>query len=168
MRPDVLRLLAVAAVAAPLALGACKRAETPAPEAAPKPPPAPAARVERQPQAAPAAPPAAAPFRVTSIEIGNAIGDDKRVTTPTATLAPGDTIYASVASDGSAPSMKLTARWTFEDGQQVEESSQDIRPDGPAVSEFHIAMPGGWPVGRYQVEILAHGRPVGTREFEVR
>lgn len=165
MRPDVLRLLAVAAVAAPLALGACKRAETPAPEAAPKPPPAPAARAESQPQAAP---PAAAPFRVTSIEIGNAIGDDKRVTTPTATLAPGDTIYASVASDGSAPSMKLTARWTFEDGQQVEEKSQDIRPDGPAVSEFHIAMPGGWPVGRYQVEILADGRPVGTREFEVR
>lgn len=165
MRPDVLRLLAVAAVAAPLARGACKRAETPAPEAAPKPPPAPAARAESQPQAAP---PAAAPFRVTSIEIGNAIGDDKRVTTPTATLAPGDTIYASVASDGSAPSMKLTARWTFEDGQQVEEKSQDIRPDGPAVSEFHIAMPGGWPVGRYQVEILADGRPVGTREFEVR
>lgn len=165
MRPDVLRLLAVAAVAAPLALGACKRAETPAPEAAPKPPPAPAARAESQPQAAP---PAAAPFRVTSIEIGNAIGDDKRVTTPTATLAPGDTIYASVASDGSAPSMKLTARWTFEDGQQVEEKSQDIRPDGPAVSEFHVAMPGGWPVGRYQVEILADGRPVGTREFEVR
>jgi hypothetical protein len=165
MRPDVLRLLAVAAVAAPLALGACKRAETPAPEAAPKPPPAPAARAASQPQAAP---PAAAPFRVTSIEIGNAIGDDKRVTTPTATLAPGDTIYASVASDGSAPSMKLTARWTFEDGQQVEEKSQDIRPDGPAVSEFHVAMPGGWPVGRYQVEILADGRPVGTREFEVR
>jgi hypothetical protein len=164
MHRNVLRLLAVAAVAAPLALGACKRSDTTT--TAPVPPaPAPSAKVEGPP---PTAPPAAAPFRVTSVEVGNAIGVDKRVTMPTATLAPGDTIYASVASDGVAPSVTLTARWTYEDGQVVDETEQTIAPNGPAASEFHIAKPDGWPAGRYQVEILADGRSVGTKQFVVR
>jgi hypothetical protein len=162
MHRNVLRLLAVAGLAVPLALGACKRSETTTP--APTPPPAPA-KVESQP---PATAPAPAPFRVTSIEIGNAIGDDKRVTTPTTTLSAGDTIYASVASDGTAPSVTLTARWTYQDGQKVDETSQTIAPSGPAASEFHVSMPDGFAPGRYQVEILADGRSVGTREFEVR
>jgi len=162
MHRTVLRLLAIAAVAAPLALGACRRSEE-AP--APAPAPAPSAEVESPPSAQPPAP---APFRVTSVEVGNAIGADKRVTTPTATLSPNDTIYASVASDGAAQSVTLTARWTYEDGQVVQETQQTIAPSGPAASEFHIENPDGWPTGRYQVEILADGRSVGTREFEIR
>jgi hypothetical protein len=164
MHRPIHRLLVATVLAAPLGLGACKRSETPAPAPTPSAREAPA-QVESQP---PGEPPAPAPFRVTSIEIGNAIGDDKRITTPTTTLAPGDTIYASVATDGTAPSVKLGARWTFEDGQTLAESETVIAPDGPAASEFHIARPDGWPPGRYQVEIFADGRSVGTREFEVR
>lgn len=163
MHRHVLRLAAVAVLAAPLALGACKRSET-AP-AAPAPAPAPVPKVESPP---PTAAPAPAPFRVTSIEVGNAVNADRRVTAPTATLAPGDTIYTSVASDGSAPSVTLTARWTFEDGQVVDETTQTIAPRGPAASEFHISNAGGLPPGRYQVEILADGKSVGTQQFEVR
>lgn len=164
MHRPIHRLLAVAALAAPLAFGACKRSETTTP--APAPPAAQApAKVESQP---PSEPPAPAPFRVTSIEVGNAIGDDKRVTTPTTTLAPGDTIYASVATDGTAPSVTLKARWTSEDGQIVAETDKVIAPDGPAATEFHISRDDEWPTGRYQVEILADGSSVGTREFEVR
>ena len=85
-----------------------------------------------------------------------------------ATLAPSDTIYASVASDGAAESVTLTARWTFEDGQVIDETQQTIAPAGPAASEFHVSKPDGWPAGRYQVEILADGRSVGTKQFEVR
>lgn len=164
MHRNVLRLLAIAAVAAPLALGACRRSEE-APPTAPPPAPAPGAKVETPP---PAQAPAPAPFRVTGVEIGNAIGADKRVTSPSDTLSPSDTIYASVASEGTAPSVTLTARWTYEDGQLVQETQQTIEPKGPETSEFHIEKPGGWPPGRYKVEILADGRPVGEREFEVR
>jgi len=160
---NIVRLAAVAALAAPLALGACKRSDTTTTAATP--PPAAAPKVESPP---PAAPPAPAPFRVTSVEVGNAISPDKRVTTPTATLGQKDTIYASVASDGAAPSVTLTARWTYQDGQVVDETTQTIAPKGPAASEFHIVRPDGWPAGRYQVEILADGRSVGTKEFEVR
>lgn len=165
MHRHVLRLAAVAAVVVPLALGACKRSDTTT--TAPTPAPAPAPKVESPPPtAAPA--PAPSPFRVTSVEVGNAVGADKRVTAPAGTLSPTDTIYASVASDGAAPSVTLTARWTYEDGQVVDETTQTIAPSGPAASEFHISNPEGWPAGRYQVEILADGRSVGTKQFEVR
>jgi hypothetical protein len=120
---------------------------------------------------APAPPPvsaAPAPFRVAAIDLGSAVGADKRVASPASSFAPTDTIYASVASEGAAPSVTLTARWTYEDGQVVNESSETIAPSGPAVTEFHIAKPSGWPSGKYRVEIVANGTPSGAREFEVR
>jgi uncharacterized protein YfaS (alpha-2-macroglobulin family) len=107
-------------------------------------------------------------FRVGNVEVGNAIGPLKQVTIPTATLAPGDTIYASVASIGAAPSVTLVARWTYGDGQLVDEQSQTIAPAGPAFSEFHISKPDGWPAGTYKVEILADGTSVASKAFEVK
>ena len=157
MKRTRLLVLGVACVAVPIALSACKRAETP--------PPAPPAVA---PAPAPTPPPAAAPFRVSSVDVGNAIGADKRVTVPSATLAPGDTIYASVASTGAAPSVTLVARWTYGDGQLVNEQSTTIAPTGPAYSEFHIAKPDGWPAGTYKVEILADGASVASKNFEVK
>ena len=150
-------ILAATCLSIVLALGACKRTEAPQP---PPPPPVSAAK--------PAAPPAPAPFRVSSVQVGNAIGTDKRVSTPSTTLAPTDTIYASVASDGAAPSVTLVAKWTYEDGQTVSEQSQTIAPTGPTTTEFHVAKPDGWPTGRYKVEIVANGSPAGAQEFEVK
>ena len=112
-----------------------------------------------------AAPPA---FRVAAIDLGSAIGADKRIAAPASAFAATDTIYASVVSEGSSPSVALTARWTYEDGQLVQESTETIAPSGPAVTEFHIAKPSGWPAGKYRVQIAANGAPLGAREFEVR
>jgi hypothetical protein len=105
---------------------------------------------------------------VSGIELGNAIGADKRVSAPSSSFASTDTIYASVATDGASPSVTLVARWTYQDGQLVNEESQSIAPTGPAVSEFHIAKPDGWPAGSYQVEVIANGASAGRREFQVR
>ena len=106
---------------------------------------------------------------MSGVDVGNAIGADKRVMAPSATLAAGDTIYASVASTGAASSVKLTARWTYGDeGQVVTEESQTIAPTGPAYSEFHISKPDGWPAGTYKVEILADGASVASKNFEVK
>jgi len=136
-----------------LALVACQRSEAPAP-------PAPA------PAAAPAPPPT--PFRVSGIELGNAIGADKRVTAPSSSFAATDTIYASVATDGVSPNVSLVARWTYQDGQLVNEETQAIAPTGAAVTEFHIAKPDGWAAGGYKLEVIANGASAGTREFQVR
>ena len=157
MKRTRLLILGVACVAVPIALSACKRAETP-------PPPPPAAA----PAPTPVPPPAPAPFRVGSVDVGNAIGADKRVTVPSTTLAPGDTIYASVASTGAAPSVTLVARWSYGEGQLVSEQNQLIAPTGPASSEFHISKPDGWPAGTYKVEILVGGAAVASKSFEIK
>ena len=106
--------------------------------------------------------------RVTQVELGNAIGPDKRVTAVTSEFRPNDTIYATIVTEGTAPNATLVARWTFEDGQTVEESTQTITPSGTAVSEFHVSKPTGWPVGKYRVEILVNGVSAETKEFEVK
>jgi hypothetical protein len=129
----------------------CQKTEEPKPVVAPAPP----------------APQAAAPFQVTRIDLGSAVGADKKVSAPTTTFKPVDTIYASILSEGAAPSVVLAARWTYGDGQLVSESSQTIVPSGPAATEFHIAKPDGWPAGKYKVEVAANGKPAGTREFTV-
>lgn len=124
-----------------------------------------ACRKSEEPQAAPPGP--AAAFKVTSIDLGTAVGADKKVKAPTTTFKPADTIYASIVSDGAAPSVKLAVRWSYEDGQTVNESSQTIAPSGPAATEFHIAKPDGWPAGKYKLEVAANDAPAGTREFTV-
>lgn len=141
------------------AAASCKKSEPP-PQAAPAPAaPPPAAQ-------APAAQPAA--FAVTGVELGKQIGADKRIAEQAGVFAPGDTIYASVLTIGAAPSIVLKARWTFEDGQLVNESTQIIAPTGPAATEFHIAKPSGWPTGKYKIEVAANDAVVGHKEFEVR
>jgi hypothetical protein len=116
--------------------------------------------------AAPA--PAATPFAVQGVEVGKQLGADKKVASPATSFAPKDTIYASVATEGSAPSKTIVARWTFGSGKLVKADSQTIAPTGPANTEFHITKPSGWPVGKYKVEISVDGSPAGSKEFEVK
>ena len=141
-----------ACLAAALSVAGCKK---------PAPPPA-----ESGTRAAPA--PAPEPFSVSGVELGKAIGPDKRVQSPTTTFGPKDTIYASVATTGATPSKTITAKWSFQDGQVVKQDSQTIAPTGAASTEFHIAKPSGWPAGKYKVEISVDGSPAGTQDFEVK
>jgi hypothetical protein len=112
--------------------------------------------------------PAPAEFSVSSIEVGRGIGADKRITSPVTTFKPKDTIYVSVMTEGAAPSKTIAARWTFEDGQLVNEGTETIAPSGPAATEFHIAKPSGWPAGKYKVDITVDGAAVGSKDFEVK
>jgi hypothetical protein len=106
--------------------------------------------------------------RVTDVTLGRAVGGDKAITDRAETFRPNDTIYASVATDGSASSATLRARWTFEDGQVVDESTRTIAPNNRERTEFHIAKPSGWPAGKYKVEVFLDNQSVETKNFEVR
>jgi len=117
---------------------------------------------------APAPAPAPAEFSVSTIDLGKGIGADKRVAEPATSFKPKDTIYVSVATEGAAPSKTITAKWSYEDGQVVKEGTETIAPTGPAVTEFHISKPSGWPAGKYKVEIAVDGAPAGSKEFEVK
>jgi len=124
------------------------------------------------PDTAPAPAPAPEPVGVNAgtIDVGKAVGPDKRVTAPTATFAKGDTIYASVDTTGSGTAT-LKATWTYKKGGQwtpvADDQIQTITPTGPATTEFHISKPGGWPAGEYQVELFLDGKPIGTKTFTV-
>jgi hypothetical protein len=109
-----------------------------------------------------------AAVRVTDVTMGRAIGGDKAVTDATDDFRPNDTIYASIATDGSAASTTLRALWTYEDGQVVDDSSRTIVPKGSERTEFHIAKPDGWPTGNYQLEVFVDGRSVEKKKFEVK
>jgi hypothetical protein len=109
-------------------------------------------------------------MRVTDVDVGNAIGPDKQIIEENDDdeFKPNDTVYAAVATDGAATNANLTARWKFHDGQVVEETTQSISPSGPAITEFHITKPSGWPHGKYKVEILLNGTQVDEEEFEIK
>ena len=86
--------------------------------------------------------------RVSHIDLGRSLMADKTISSTTDSFKPTDTIYASVATEGAASSTTLKARWTYQDGQIVNESTQTIAPTGDARTEFHIAKPDGWPTGK--------------------
>jgi hypothetical protein len=106
--------------------------------------------------------------RVTEVTVGRAIGGDKAITDRTDNFRPNDTIYASVATDGSAPTATLRAKWTFEDSQVVNESTSTIAPQGRERTAFHISKPDGWPVGKYRVEVFLNDQSAGLKNFEVK
>lgn len=106
-------------------------------------------------------------LRVTDVNLGSSINPDRSVSAPMSDFAPTDTIYASVATEGTTSGATLVARWQYEDGQVVDETSQPISPTAPAYTEFHISMPDGLPAGAYSVEILLNGESVASESFDV-
>ncbi len=144
-----LRLLLVV-FALLIAIG-CSKKEEPAP----------------QPAAQPVTP-AVVAIAVDGVDLGNQVGPDKHVVTVMDVFKPHDTIYASVRTSGVSPSSTLNAHWTYgSKGQVVNDTSQTIAPTGPAVSEFHITKPSGWPKGDYQVVISLNGQSAATKTFKV-
>jgi hypothetical protein len=165
IRPSTAGLLAVGAMAlsflaAPL-LGGCSKAAPPPPApppAAPLPPPAPP-------------PPAPAPAAVASVSLGKDVGPDKKISAPTETLGPKDTIYASVETTGVGRATRLKATWTFTDKKgkafPVHEEVQTLDLDGPATHEFHITKKTPWPKGAYSVEVLLNDTSAAKKGFSV-
>jgi hypothetical protein len=155
IRPNVRRAYGVSA-AVLLALGAgCKSKEAP--------PPAETSTTTEAP-----APPAQPVFMVVGVDLGSSVDADKKVTSPSVTFGPRDTIYASVSTVGAIQNANLAAKWTFQTGQVVDSSSREISPTGPAQTEFHIAKRTAWPVGKYTVEVFLNGTSRAVKQFEIR
>ena len=105
---------------------------------------------------------------VTSVDLGKSIGTDSKVIDKTDTFKPSDIIYATVMTNGAAPSTVLKAIWTFQDGQVVSQAERTIAPAGETATEFHIEKADGFPPGKYKVDVSLDGNPVQTKEFEVK
>ena len=111
--------------------------------------------------------PASSSVQVADVNIGRGISADKHVANQSDTFAARDTIYASIHTTGAAPNTNLTARWTFQDGQVVDERTETISPNGDAYTEFHISKPSGWPAGKYTLHVLVNGQETQTKDFTV-
>ncbi len=105
--------------------------------------------------------------RVSQIDMGRSLNADKTINDNTDSFKPNDAIYASIVTEGSAATATLKARWTYQDGQVVNESTQTIAPTGNARTEFHISKPDGWPTGKYKLEAFLNGSSSATKDFEV-
>lgn len=151
-------LAAVVLVVSCSGLSACKKKEI--------------ARAEPEPStySTPIAPPPSAPagIQFSELRVGKELNADKAVATDLETFAPGDTIYASVATTGLGTATPIRARWTFADGQVVADDTRTISGTGNDRTEFHIAKPDGFPAGSYKVEVFIDGRSVMNRNFSVR
>ena len=99
--------------------------------------------------------------------MGRSLNADKTINGNTDSFKPTDTIYASIATEGTAATATLKARWTYQDGQVVNESTQTIAPTGDARTEFHISKPDGWPTGKYKLEVFLNGSSAATKDLEV-
>ncbi|HEY7505860.1 MAG TPA: hypothetical protein VH700_17300 [Gemmatimonadales bacterium] len=128
----------------------------------------PAAGAETGTTATAAADTAPKEFKVASVMIGKRIGESKMVTEPTFQFAPGDTIYASISTEGARDNAELRAIWRFQTGQTVDSSTQTISPQGDENTEFHVSNPKGWPAGTYNVTIYANGDSVDSKNFAVK
>lgn len=161
MKRNFLGTAIAATLVAGIALAGCKKHDATTDTTATTPP----TTTEPAPPAMPAPAPAPAGVTVTTVDLGNAVGADNRVTMPATAFATKDTIHASVATDGAGGN--LTARWTFQDGQVVDTQDKAI-PAGPQVTDFSITKPDGWPAGHYKLEVMDNGMVVQTREFDIK
>jgi len=105
--------------------------------------------------------------QVADVALGRGVTADKHVANQSDSFTARDTIYASIHTTGSAPNTNLTARWTFQDGQVVDERTETIAPNGDAYTEFHISKPSGWPAGKYTLHVLVNGQETQTKDFTV-
>ena len=113
--------------------------------------------------------PAATPLRVAEIDVGRGLNPDKTVREKTDDFGVRDTIYAAVKTEGASAGSKLDAKWTYQAGQTVSASSQNISPSGgESRHEFHIAKASAWPKGDYKVEIILDGVSAGTKDFSIK
>ena len=166
----------IIAMAGALVLAACGQEAPPPPPPKPAPTapaPAPTPPPATTPAPTPAATPAPAPAGTTftSVELGNGVNASGNALSGAASTTFGakDTIYALVATNSaSAAPAKISARWTFGGSTLVNESTRDVAATGNSVTEFHISKPDGWPVGKYSVAISIDGKPVGSKDFDVK
>lgn len=146
-------------------LAACGRG--PAEEVAPAAPalPAPAAEAAA-PSPVPALP--RGTLEAVALELGASLDADGRVAQVAERFRPRDTLYASLLTVGEAPAAMLSVQWRSAEGRVLAADERAIQPSGPAVHTFSRQVVGGWPPGRYEVEVRLNGESAGVRAFEVR
>ena len=107
-------------------------------------------------------------IEIAEVDLGKGVQADKTIRDETDDFAQRDSVYASVRTTGTSNSATITARWTFQDGQVVDERTETIAPTGEAHTVFFISQPSGLPKGKYTLTVLLNGAEAQKKEFEVK
>ena len=107
-------------------------------------------------------------FKIVSVTLGNAVDAEQQVPVSKTVFGRNDRIYAAVLSTGQHQGLKLSARWTTEDGQLVAQSEQALVPTSATVTTFSLRNGEPWPAGKYQLVVAIDQRPQSTIPFEIR
>lgn len=123
--------------------------------------------VGADPAAAPS--PEASAIRIMDVALGNAVEGDSAVVQEMTAFAPTDVIHAVVSHEGMGGDARITARWSYQDGQVVDERTEVVTSSGMGAeyTHFQIANAAGWPAGQYTLDISVNDVQQHTETFEV-
>jgi hypothetical protein len=173
MNCNCLSLATAVALVALLAITGCQNDESTAVVAPPAASgPASTALADPSMDATALAPTTAAAASVASVDLGTAVGANMKITTAATAFGPNDTIIAAVSTTTSDPAatvpVKLTANWTYQNGQVVNNESKNLVFNGTNTTDFLVSKPDGWPVGKYRIEISLDDKVVQSKDLEVK
>lgn len=171
-------LILAMSLAAVLALSACGKHDESAPSTPAAPPhaatapammPAPAstAGTGAGPASGMPASDASAAVTFSSVELGSTVDANNKILASGSSFSPKDTIYASVDTSGNG-NATLAAKWIDQNGKTVHEDSKSLTSNGPQTTAFLISEPGGFPAGKYKVDISLNGSQVASKDFSIR
>lgn len=105
--------------------------------------------------------------RVSMSMIGKRLGAGNRVMEPTFQFAPQDTVYLSVATEGSVGTNRVTAAWRSQGGEIVQQTSEPVQDTDGSVA-FSLAQPKGLKPGTYKVVVFLGDDSVDAKVFAVK
>jgi hypothetical protein len=168
------RHVAAAAVIATVALAGCKRNDADVQSTATTGNEPASSRVEPVSPSAPMATDmgrgqdAQTALNVTSVTLGTEAGDDMSITDPTTTFKTVGPIVVSVATNGAASNVDITARLVYQDGQQAGEETETVNTTGMETTNFTFSNAEPWPTGNYTAEVLINGTQAQSKAFTIR
>ncbi len=104
--------------------------------------------------------------RVSNVMIGRRIGTGNRMAEPTFQFAPQDTVYVSVATEGTAGPTSLTAAWRSQTGEILQQSTDTLRPGENTA--FQLSQPKGLRPGTYKVVLFLGDDSADAKVFVVK
>ena len=105
--------------------------------------------------------------RISMSMIGKRLGAGNRVMEPTFQFAPQDTVYLSVATEGSVGTNKVTAAWRSQGGEILQQTSEAVQDADGSVA-FSLAQPKGLKPGTYKVVVFLGDDSVDAKVFAVK
>jgi len=105
-------------------------------------------------------------LRVSNVMIGRRIGTGNRMVEPTFEFGSQDTVYISVATEGSAGPGVLTAAWRSQTGEIIQQSTDTVKPGENTA--FQLFRPKGLRPGTYKVVLFLGGDSADAKVFVVK